>query len=135
MNRARWKSIGLLAGMFLLGGVTGASVMRIVNDREMTEIMQEDPDETRLRLRMRAMARQLRLSPEQRRQGLEIFEKYRDQCGSVDRDVQRKQAACRQQARDEMLQILTPDQRRKHQRILERRQRKQQRRRHRGGRP
>lgn len=132
MNRAKLKSIGLLVGVFLLGGVTGAGVMRAVVDREMTEIMQEPPEEARMRFRLRAMARQLDLTPEQRRKGLEIFDKYRQECGAVNRELQQEQAACRQRARDEMLQILTPEQRLEHQRITERRQRHQRHRRGRG---
>ena len=132
MTRARWKSIGLLAGMFLLGGVTGAGVMRVVNDREMTEIMQESPEEARVKFRMKAMARQLRLTPDQKRKGLEIFEKYRDKCGPTDREVRQRQAECRRQAQDEIVQILTPEQRLKHERITERRKQRQRQRRRRG---
>lgn len=136
MTRAKVKSMGLLAAMFLLGGISGAGVMRVVHDREMAEIMQESPEEARMRFRMRAMARQLRLSPEQRRKGLEIFEKYREECGAVQEQVREQQAECRRQAREEMLRILTPEQRREHERITERRRGGQQRRRrYRGGRP
>jgi hypothetical protein len=124
MTRARWKSIGLLAGMFLLGGVSGAAVMRVVDDREMAEIMQVSPDEARVRFRMKAMARQLRLSPEQKRKGLEIFEKYRDKCGPSDREARQRKAECRRQAQDEIVQILTPEQRLKHERIAERRKKR-----------
>ena len=132
MTRGRWKSIGLLAGMFVLGGVCGAGAMRAFSDREMTEIMQESPDAARAKFRMRAMARQLDLSPQQRAQGMEIFEKYRNECDAADRKVRAKQAECRRQARDEMLEILTPEQRAKHERVTKRRQKRK---RNRGGRP
>ena len=138
MTRAKWMTAVLLAGMFLSGGICGAAVMRLVVDREATEMMRASPAEARRNLRLRAMARQLGLSAEQKAKSREILRKYREKCAPLERDVAEQRRECEQQARDEMLDVLTPAQRRKYERIMQNRGQqggRRQRQQYRGGRP
>lgn len=134
MTRARWLTLGMLAGMFALGGICGAGVMRAVDDREMTELMDAPPAEARRNFRLRAMARQLGLSPQQRVQAREILKKYRDECVPPDHEARERLQQCQQQAEQEIRQLLGPGQQRKLDRIKQNRGRRY-RHRFRGGRP
>lgn len=136
MTRARLKTIGLLVGMFALGGVSGAGVMRVVDNRQMTQLMQQSPAEARRTFRLKAMARRLGLSPEQRRAIEGILREQREQCGPLEEKIREQRAECRRKAEQEAMEVLTPEQREHYQEILRRQQNKKKRQqRRRRGRP
>ncbi|MBI4701812.1 MAG: hypothetical protein HY744_11755 [Deltaproteobacteria bacterium] len=113
MNRARLKATIVLAGMFLLGGVTGAGAMRAFDDRELGAIMGGTPAEARRLFQLRALGRKLGLSPEQRARAAEILRQKRGECAGLDQQIWQRRARCRQQALDAIAELLTPEQRRR----------------------
>lgn len=62
---ARWKAVGVLAAVFLLGGVAGGAVGRMSAIRDFGRVMQGPPAEARARFRMEALRRHLDLSEDQ----------------------------------------------------------------------
>jgi hypothetical protein len=118
MTSASWRTVGMLAGMFVLGGVTGAGVMRAVVDRDMSVLLDAPSVEAQQRLRLRALVRRLGLSEPQKARIAEILKAQNEQCRPVSQRVQEELTQCREQALPEISQVLTPVQRDKLDHIL-----------------
>jgi Spy/CpxP family protein refolding chaperone len=123
MTRPTLKTIGLLAGMFLLGGVTGAAVMHAVDNRELAVMLDAPPGEAQQQLRLRALARKLRLNDEQRQRIAEILRAEREHCAPPRERVDEQLRECRERTRAAVDEVLTPRQRQKLDEIIERRAR------------
>lgn len=120
MNRAKLKLGGVLLGMFVLGGICGGAAMRVVKDREMSALLDAPPPEAAQRLRLRALARQLGLSEEQKARIGAILRDEREACAPAQL---REQALreCRAKTRSAVDEVLTVRQRERLDQILARR--------------
>jgi len=118
MTSASWRTLGMLAGMFVLGGVTGAGVMRAVVDRDMSALLDAPPVEAQQRLRLRALVRRLGLGEPQKARIAEILKAQNQQCKPANERAQQELAQCREQALPEICEVLTPKQRAQLDRIL-----------------
>jgi hypothetical protein len=143
MTRARLKAIGLLVAVFVLGGVCGAGAMRSVDNHQLSQLMEQSPAEARRLFRLKAMARRLGLSSEQKQKIAAIVREFRDDCSPTEEEIWQERTECRQQAEEQALQVLTPEQRQRYQEITRRQrersqrqeQRRERRRQRRRGRP
>ncbi len=115
MKGGKLKIIGLLVGVFALGGVAGAGVMRAVDEHDRKQLMEGTPAEARRKLRLRAMSRKLGLSRKQRQQIARILKQQRERCRPISQRLRQQRDECRQRANAEISEVLTPEQRRKHQ--------------------
>jgi len=107
----------MLAGMFVLGGVTGAGVMRVLSDRAMSALLAGPPAEAGQRLRVQALARQLGLSKPQKRQIAALLRR-RTSSAPGDRAPAGADDAMPRKGLPEISELLTPTQREKLDRIL-----------------
>ena len=124
MMRKSYKAIALLACMFVLGGIAGAAGMRAVDNREMGALLDASPAEANLRLKLRALARQLGLSDEQKSRIAQILQEQREECGAMGRQIEEQRAQCRQKARAAVEDVLSAEQRDRLDRILRRQERR-----------
>ncbi len=121
----RIRAIGLLLGVFLLGGIAGAATTHVVAHRGMRGMMSRKGFEHR---RVRALARRLDLSREQtakvreilNRRGEErrkLMDEMREECGEP-------MVEHRKKTDDEIRALLTDEQKPKFEKLLERRGRR-----------
>lgn len=66
MSASRYKAIGVIAVIFVLGGVTGGAVTRWMIARKLSELLESDPATVRQRAILFALDRKLDLSDGQR---------------------------------------------------------------------
>jgi len=118
MTPAGWRTLGMLAGMFVLGAVTGAGVMRAVVDRDMSMLLEAPSLEAQQKLRLRALVRRLGLSEPQKERIADILKAQNEQCKPVTQRAIDEVGQCREQALPEIQQVLTPVQRDRLDRIL-----------------
>jgi Spy/CpxP family protein refolding chaperone len=112
--RARAKAIAVLAGVFLLGALAGASGAYAFGQRRLAALVSEDREELHERRRTRALQRTLDLTDDQASRIQEIFRKHRAELrASTDRMFETCGAPveqARKQLDDEILAVLTPEQ-------------------------
>jgi hypothetical protein len=107
----------LLALVFIAGGVGGVVTTRVVTRRVMARMIQ-DPALFRLRIE-RDLDRQLRLNPQQRQQMRDILRSSHERIRDVRQHVQPQIAGIMQDTRKNIADILTPDQQKRFDRLLE----------------
>ena len=116
-SSSRWKPAAVLAAVFLLGGIAGVAVGRITAMRDLQSTFRGPPTESRAHFRLEAMRRHLDLSDDQTRKLEAIFteaeaerEKLLDTCRpGLD--------ALRDQTNARVNEILTPEQRARHEEL------------------
>ena len=120
MTGDKWRTLGLLAGIFVLGGITGAAAMRVHVNRDVGALLEMNPAEAQQKLKLRALARRLGLSNEQKAKIGQILRAQRDECKSVEQRTQEELTQCREKALPAAAEILSPEQRVKLDQILRR---------------
>jgi len=122
----------MMAGLFLLGGVTGAAAMRTYQQRQLKDQLEKGPGPARARMRLRAMRRFLDLTAEQESQLQTIVDeaetKHRElfeECGPGLKEL-------REDTEAKIEALLTEEQRATYKKLIERRHERRGRKRRRG---
>jgi Spy/CpxP family protein refolding chaperone len=109
LGRIRAKGIALLAVTFLVGGLAGMAAERMRS--RPTPFPEMNPGMMPFKPgAMPPMFRELNLTPEQRRQILEIMERSRPRTDDVLGEMMPRLRAVTDSVRDEIHAVLTPDQ-------------------------
>ena len=114
---SRWKPAAVLAAVFLFGGVAGAALGRMTAIRDLQSTFRGPPTEARAHFRLEAMRRHLDLTDDQVRRLEVVFseteaerEKLLDACRpGLD--------ALRDQTTSRVNEILTPEQKARHEEL------------------
>lgn len=121
--RTHVKGYAVLAGVFLLGAVAGGGASYAYVERHYAEMLARDDRGVDDR-RLRALGRQLDLSQEQRARIREISERHRSERRELMRSVMERcgnpLAEHRQKLEGEIRAVLSPEQQRRYDSILER---------------
>ncbi|NUQ77018.1 MAG: hypothetical protein HUU21_26080 [Polyangiaceae bacterium] len=121
---SRWKPAAILAAVFLFGGVAGAALGRMTAIRDLQSSFRGPPTEARAHFRLEAMRRHLDLTGDQVRRLEVVFteteaerEKLLDAC-RPGLDALRDETSAR------VKEILTPEQRARHEELEAERRRR-----------
>jgi Spy/CpxP family protein refolding chaperone len=118
----------LLAGVFALGGVSGAAIMRWQLYEELRDTMRLPPAEARAQFRLRAMRRHLDLSDEQAAKIEKILVDAARERDELEAPCQPPIDEQRTRVRKQIDEVLTPEQLKLHEEARERwRQKKEKR--------
>jgi Spy/CpxP family protein refolding chaperone len=110
----------LLAGMFVLGGVAGASVHRFMFARRMHAMMQLPPEEARVQMRVRAMRRHLDLSHDQAQKIEAILRDAEKEHDTAEGPCRANLDAMHDRIHKRVSEVLTPEQREKADKVMAR---------------
>lgn len=121
--RTHVKGYAVLAGVFVLGAVAGGGASYAYVERQYAEVLARDDRGVDAR-RLRALGRQLDLSREQRARIREISERHRGERRELMRSAMERcgdpLAKHRQKLEAEIRAVLSPEQQRRYDEILER---------------
>jgi len=131
VSKAKLKTIGVLVAVFLLGGVSGGAAMRAYMNRDLSADIAGEPADARRRLRLRAMARRLDLSPAQRAEIEQILERRLPERQQIQQSVRPDLQTWQREVKEEIAAVLTPEQRAKYERYEQQRQQPKQPKQHR----
>jgi Spy/CpxP family protein refolding chaperone len=117
LRSSRWKPAAILAAVFLFGGVAGVAIGRMTAIRDLQSTFRGPPTEARAHFRLEAMRRHLDLTDDQVRRLEVVFseteaerEKLLDACRpGLD--------ALRDQTTSRVNEILTPEQKARHEEL------------------
>jgi hypothetical protein len=110
MNRLNLKLAGAFAAVFLLGGVTGAAVMHVVEARRSIDMFDAASKGSRHGVFLWSLERKLGLSSEQRQAAEEILAKYDRDVAAVMAPVDPRTKELRQKMRADIRAKLSPAQ-------------------------
>jgi Spy/CpxP family protein refolding chaperone len=119
-NGSRFKAIGILVAVFLLGGVAGGASMRVHMLSQWSDTMRAPPTKARARWRLDAMQRHLDLSDEQRSKLETILTESAEEREQLTDDCRPALDALRERTDARIREVLTPEQQTKHQEMMER---------------
>lgn len=119
-NGKRFKATAILVALFLLGGAAGAAVMRTVMLGEYRQTFGGPPGQSRAQFRLRAMERHLDLSDEQRTKIESILAETGDKKDEAMEPCRAGMDQLRTATETRIDEVLTPEQRAKHQEMRER---------------
>ena len=111
-GKSKVWALALLAGVFLLGGVTGAAVDRMWIGASATSAARErgDSDNDRRRGYIEWLSGELGLTEEQRAEVEVIVERHRGQLSALWREMRPSFEELKSQLRDEIREVLTEEQ-------------------------
>jgi Spy/CpxP family protein refolding chaperone len=121
---ARWKPLAILAAVFLLGGGAAAAGTRAYMLSSFRSSLEDASDKGRAHFRLEAMNRILDLTEDQRRRIEPILIELEAQRGGAVAPCKGALDEVKQRSKDRIDEILTPEQRQKHDAYLEKRKKR-----------
>jgi len=104
------KGALVLVAVYVLGGITGAAVVRVVTGRVVHSLLDAPPAVARQRLFMRALDREVHLEPGQRERIRAILRVRDGELRDNNRECAPKAKTIRMKALGEVREIMRPDQ-------------------------
>lgn len=119
------KIYGIVLGIFVLGAGAGGAAGYAVASKQLAEVLRDDRPGLGDARRFAAIARELDLTRDQRKQVRDIMERHRDENRQLMRAVAEKCGGDLQSLRErvdaEIRAVLTPDQQKRFQELTEKR--------------
>jgi Spy/CpxP family protein refolding chaperone len=117
MTASRWKPAAVLAAVFLFGGITGVAIGRTTAIRDLQTTFRGPPTEARAQFRLEAMRRHLDLTDDQTRKLEAIFSEAETEREKLLDTCRPGLDALRDQTNTRVNEILTPEQRARHEEL------------------
>lgn len=119
MNRSKLKVLGAFAAVFLLGGVSGGAIMRVVEARRTIDMFDAASQGSKHGVFLWSLERKLDLSPQQRRELEEIMAQYDRDVAAAMVPVDPRTKELRKKMRAELRAKLTPEQQPRYDELME----------------
>jgi Spy/CpxP family protein refolding chaperone len=123
VKKERVRSVAFLVLAFVLGGLAGAFGMRAHVFRGFADRMHGPPGRARMEFRLEAMSRELDLTDEQREQVRKVLAAHEQERRSAFDRCAPEQRALMEKVDGEIRALLTPDQQKKHDEMIQSRRR------------
>ncbi len=127
MKGFSWKAGVVLLVTFVLGGVAGGFAMRATHHKRFGRHFGGPPHEAREKFLVEAMSRRLDLDDGQRDKIRTIIESHRDERRAISEKCRPEHDALRDKVDAEVAAVLTPEQKKLHEELRERRAKRRKR--------